>query len=183
MQVDQFESEVELLSVQTRKKKGDKEVGVLYPLWCGHSGLLPCLVCASRLFFSLYSQHRLVGLWTISLTALPSPLLSPSLLSCKRGQTVCPSFISCVCPDEDDLADHFIHFRSHSLALKSSPQGPHIEIALWVYSRWLGRHSKHQAAPASRLHTSYLQCYVTGYICSQDPILCKWRVLVRKTFL
>lgn len=29
MQVDQFESEVELLSVQTRKKKGDKEVGVL----------------------------------------------------------------------------------------------------------------------------------------------------------
>ena len=29
MQVDQFESEVESLSVQTRKKKGDKEVGVL----------------------------------------------------------------------------------------------------------------------------------------------------------
>lgn len=27
MQVDQFESEVECLSVQTRKKKGDKEVG------------------------------------------------------------------------------------------------------------------------------------------------------------
>lgn len=27
MQVDQFESEVESLSVQTRKKKGDKEVG------------------------------------------------------------------------------------------------------------------------------------------------------------
>lgn len=26
MQVDQFESEVEMLSVQTRKKKGDKEV-------------------------------------------------------------------------------------------------------------------------------------------------------------
>lgn len=26
MQVDQFESEVECLSVQTRKKKGDKEV-------------------------------------------------------------------------------------------------------------------------------------------------------------
>lgn len=26
MQVDQFESEVESLSVQTRKKKGDKEV-------------------------------------------------------------------------------------------------------------------------------------------------------------
>lgn len=29
MQVDQFESEVECLSVQTRKKKGDKEVGLL----------------------------------------------------------------------------------------------------------------------------------------------------------
>lgn len=29
MQVDQFESEVECLSVQTRKKKGDKEVGPL----------------------------------------------------------------------------------------------------------------------------------------------------------
>lgn len=29
MQVDQFESEVESLSVQTRKKKGDKEVGIL----------------------------------------------------------------------------------------------------------------------------------------------------------
>lgn len=29
MQVDQFESEVESLSVQTRKKKGDKEVSVL----------------------------------------------------------------------------------------------------------------------------------------------------------
>lgn len=28
MQVDQFESEVESLSVQTRKKKGDKEVGL-----------------------------------------------------------------------------------------------------------------------------------------------------------
>lgn len=28
MQVDQFESEVESLSVQTRKKKGDKEVSV-----------------------------------------------------------------------------------------------------------------------------------------------------------
>lgn len=31
MQVDQFESEVESLSVQTRKKKGDKEVSV-----CSH---------------------------------------------------------------------------------------------------------------------------------------------------
>lgn len=28
MQVDQFESEVESLSVQTRKKKGDKEVRI-----------------------------------------------------------------------------------------------------------------------------------------------------------
>lgn len=32
MQVDQFESEVESLSVQTRKKKGDKEVSVLSSL-------------------------------------------------------------------------------------------------------------------------------------------------------
>lgn len=30
MQVDQFESEVESLSVQTRKKKGDKEVSLLF---------------------------------------------------------------------------------------------------------------------------------------------------------
>lgn len=29
MQVDQFESEVESLSVQTRKKKGDKDVSLL----------------------------------------------------------------------------------------------------------------------------------------------------------
>lgn len=29
MQVDQFESEVECLSVQTRKKKGDKDVSLL----------------------------------------------------------------------------------------------------------------------------------------------------------
>lgn len=44
MQVDQFESEVESLSVQTRKKKGDKEVSsspasLLY---------LPCVVCISQ---------------------------------------------------------------------------------------------------------------------------------------
>ena len=32
MQVDQFESEVESLSVQTRKKKGDKEVSIARPL-------------------------------------------------------------------------------------------------------------------------------------------------------
>lgn len=32
MQVDQFESEVESLSVQTRKKKGDKEVSVFSSL-------------------------------------------------------------------------------------------------------------------------------------------------------
>lgn len=30
MQVDQFESEVESLSVQTRKKKGDKEVNISF---------------------------------------------------------------------------------------------------------------------------------------------------------
>lgn len=30
MQVDQFESEVESLSVQTRKKKGDKDVSLLW---------------------------------------------------------------------------------------------------------------------------------------------------------
>lgn len=32
MQVDQFESEVESLSVQTRKKKGDKDVSVVVPM-------------------------------------------------------------------------------------------------------------------------------------------------------
>lgn len=31
MQVDQFESEVESLSVQTKKKKGDKDVSVIIP--------------------------------------------------------------------------------------------------------------------------------------------------------
>lgn len=43
MQVDQFESEVESLSVQTRKKKGDKDVSLL------SSVVLPlsCLLCAS----------------------------------------------------------------------------------------------------------------------------------------
>lgn len=43
MQVDQFESEVESLSVQTRKKKGDKDVSLL------SSVILPlsCLLCAS----------------------------------------------------------------------------------------------------------------------------------------
>lgn len=47
MQVDQFESEVESLSVQTRKKKGDKDVSLLSSL------LLPlsCLHWASSLVF------------------------------------------------------------------------------------------------------------------------------------
>lgn len=38
MQVDQFESEVESLSVQTRKKKGDKDVSLL-------SAIIPLLSC------------------------------------------------------------------------------------------------------------------------------------------
>lgn len=36
MQVDQFESEVESLSVQTRKKKGDKEVSFSFFLCVIH---------------------------------------------------------------------------------------------------------------------------------------------------
>lgn len=53
MQVDQFESEVESLSVQTRKKKGDKDVSRL------SSVILPlsCLLCAS---FSQKSSSALL---------------------------------------------------------------------------------------------------------------------------
>lgn len=39
MQVDQFESEVESLSVQTRKKKGDKDVSGAGTLRVGWGGL------------------------------------------------------------------------------------------------------------------------------------------------
>lgn len=45
MQVDQFESEVESLSVQTRKKKGDKEVS--------H----PISFIQGRLFLQFLSVH------------------------------------------------------------------------------------------------------------------------------
>lgn len=54
------------------------------------------------------------------LAALLSPLLSPSLL-CRRGHIVCPLFIFCICPDEDNLDDHFFHFLSLTCPLKSSP--------------------------------------------------------------
>lgn len=47
MQVDQFESEVESLSVQTRKKKGDKDVSLLSSVVL----LLSCLHCASAFVF------------------------------------------------------------------------------------------------------------------------------------
>lgn len=46
MQVDQFESEVESLSVQTRKKKGDKEVSLF-------SSLIRSLVSSPRLLLLL----------------------------------------------------------------------------------------------------------------------------------
>lgn len=52
MQVDQFESEVESLSVQTRKKKGDKEVSPLIPALvsgdCLHGVLSVCDSCECR---------------------------------------------------------------------------------------------------------------------------------------
>lgn len=82
MQVDQFESEVESLSVQTRKKKGDKEVSV-----CSHliHSLFSSLLASEVLFLSAFSLvclqltqiTRSAGL---SLAAFLSPLLSPSLL-------------------------------------------------------------------------------------------------------
>lgn len=45
MQVDQFESEVELLSVQTRKKKGDKEVSVRPQRPLTPHSHHPCFLC------------------------------------------------------------------------------------------------------------------------------------------
>ena len=62
MQVDQFESEVESLSVQTRKKKGDKEVGVL-------------------LLRSYYPSPLLCPSLSLSCVLYPSPLLSLTLPS------------------------------------------------------------------------------------------------------
>lgn len=62
MQVDQFESEVESLSVQTRKKKGDKEVSplcFLIPFFFFLTFLLPDLLAchpySSSAFISLSS--------------------------------------------------------------------------------------------------------------------------------
>lgn len=67
MQVDQFESEVESLSVQTRKKKGDKEVSPLISaLVFGDClyGVLPLVIYASVVICNVFQidlgwpQHR-----------------------------------------------------------------------------------------------------------------------------
>lgn len=89
MQVDQFESEVESLSVQTRKKKGDKEVSVCSHLWFIHYFLL---YSPLRFFFSqpspssVYSWHRSLGQPALALQ--PFSLLF-YLPLCYRGQIVC----------------------------------------------------------------------------------------------
>lgn len=88
MQVDQFESEVESLSVQTRKKKGDKEVSVCSHLWFIHYFLL---YSPLRFFFSqpspssVYSWHRSLGQPALALQ--PFSLLF-YLPLCYRGQCV-----------------------------------------------------------------------------------------------
>lgn len=118
MQVDQFESEVESLSVQTRKKKGDKEVSVLSSLihFLCSARLSVCSPPPASLSPFVSATGRSVAQPAGGLAALLSPLLSPSLL-CRRGHIVCPLFIFCICPDEDNLDDHFFHFLSHSLVL------------------------------------------------------------------
>lgn len=56
MQVDQFESEVESLSVQTRKKKGDKDVSLL-------SSVLLLLFCQClRPLLAVKEPHSLITL-------------------------------------------------------------------------------------------------------------------------
>ncbi|MEQ2252466.1 CCR4-NOT transcription complex, subunit 3 [Ilyodon furcidens] len=80
MQVDQFESEVESLSVQTRKKKGDKEVSLLWFL--------------NHLFLSLFIA--------LPLLLACHPHSSSSFISLspfwQRGQISSPAFIFCLWP-------------------------------------------------------------------------------------
>lgn len=140
MQVDQFESEVESLSVQTRKKKGDKEVSVLSPLihslfssllcgWClsvhhqCHSSPLPSFIS----LFSLWQEVRQCVLHLSSASAL------------MRISSLTTSFTSSFSP----------------------PLGPHIEIVLRLFLMMLFK----QAAPTYRP----LTCSVMSpeNICSQ----------------
>lgn len=83
MQVDQFESEVESLSVQTRKKKGDKEVSVLSSLihFLCSARLSVCSPPPASLSPFVSATGRSVAQPAGRLAALLSPLLSPSLLS------------------------------------------------------------------------------------------------------
>lgn len=117
MQVDQFESEVESLSVQTRKKKGDKEVSVCSHLWFIHYFLL---YSPLRFFFSqpspssVYSWHRSLGQPALALQ--PFSLLF-YLPLCYRGQIVCAPFIFCLYPDKGNSPDFLL------LAFVSSPSG------------------------------------------------------------
>lgn len=104
MQVDQFESEVESLSVQTRKKKGDKEVSV--SLSALHLGSFsPFIADTDR---SVSRPH--------STSSFISPLWW-------RVQIAGSPFISCLSLHEDNLADHFFHFLSRSQSLSSPLQG------------------------------------------------------------
>lgn len=73
MQVDQFESEVESLSAQTRKKKGDKEVSPPFLISSTNFVLCPFIVnlslaiCSVCLFDLGFLQHNLVCLFFDSL--------------------------------------------------------------------------------------------------------------------
>lgn len=73
MQVDQFESEVESLSVQTRKKKGDKDVSLHFSLvlllFCFSSQNLSCMLAfvqqlsrVQRPLLAANVQHSLITL-------------------------------------------------------------------------------------------------------------------------
>lgn len=66
MQVDQFESEVESLSVQTRKKKGDKEVSLsLLPHFGAKTFQTPTCSCTLTLsaLTSSASLYKSPPLW------------------------------------------------------------------------------------------------------------------------
>lgn len=80
------------------------------------------LLSTAGFFVPVCIRHRSLG-GSAGRRPRSAPLSSFISLAalCRRGHIVCPLFIFCICPDEDNLDDHFFHFLSLTCPLKSSP--------------------------------------------------------------
>lgn len=182
MQVDQFESEVESLSVQTRKKKGDKEVSVFSSaihsscraVWSVPPG-------PSSLFIA--DTDRPVS-WPSA--SQPSSLFFYVLSSlCWRGRAQCPPLIFCIW-----LTRITSLTASFTFSLASSPGASFIERAVWLYPRRLGGHFKEReslciSCPQCWKNASFvmwLEIFAAGPFWRGDHFLCCWLVFVLRTF-